>query len=527
MKKIGKDDLKAGFLVFLVALPLSLGIAMASGFPPISGVLTAILGGIVATFLGSAPLSIKGPAAGLIVIVLGAVQELGQGDMMIGYKQTLAIGTAAAVIQIVLAVAGVAAFGVIMSPSVVHGMLAAVGIIIITKQTHVLLGVTPSGHEPLSLLAELPNSFIHANLAIAAIGVISLLIMFCMPHLRSRIIKAIPSPIAVLAFSIPFGLWLGLGQEHIAQFLGRAVDLGPQFLVHLPGSLVDAITFPDFSALFTLTSAKFIAMFALIGTIESTLSILAIDSMDLKKRTSNLNRDLFAVGSSNVLCSLIGGLPMISEIVRSRANIDAGAQTKMANFYHGLFTLIAVTAIPSLLGLIPLAALAAMLVFIGTRLASPLQLFHMKEIGKDQLFLFLATLLTTLATDLLIGVSVGIALKLILHKWRGATIRSLFYPRIEKSTDKNICTITIHEAATFAALLGIRKIINRLPSSINTVAVNVSDVAIVDHTFLSRIAAMNDELPGIDLSVHGLHNMDSASAHPFATRTKKKESSRK
>lgn len=501
MFDMGKHDLKAGFLVFLIALPLCLGIAMASGFPPIAGVLTAIIGGTVATFLGSAPLSIKGPAAGLIVIVLGAVHELGQGDMVMGYKKTLAVGAAAAVIQILLSLGGAAAIGLIMSPSVVHGMLAAIGVIIIAKQSYVLLGIPTAAKETMTLL----HSLSQANLAIAIIGVLALLILFAMPHIRNRLIQAIPAPIAVLAFSIPFGLWLGLR---------------PEFLVQLPGSLLDVVTFPDFSALFTGTSIKYMIMFALIGTIESTLSVLAVDSMDPKKRSSNLNRDLLAVGVGNLICSLIGGLPMISEIIRSRANIDAGAKSKMANFYHGLIMLIAITAIPGLLGLIPLAALAAMLIFVGTRLASPRELFHMRDIGRDQLLFFVATLITTLATDLLIGVSVGILLKLILHKWRGATLRSLFYPRLEHSTQNGTFTVFVREAATFSALLGIRKMMNLLPSSTKKIVIDVSDVAIVDHTFLCRIAAMHEGLPGIDFAVHGLHNMTSATPHPFSTRTR-------
>jgi MFS superfamily sulfate permease-like transporter len=392
-----------------------------------------------------------------------------------------------------------------MSPAVVHGMLAAVGIIIIAKQSHVLMGVTPSSHEPLSLLAELPYSLSHANVAIAAIGALSLAIMFTMPHIRNRIVKAIPTPIAVLAVSIPLGLWLGLGS---------------QYLVHLPGSLLDVITFPDFSSLFTGTSLKYIIMFSLIGTIESTLSVIAIDSMDPKKRSSDLNRDLLAVGAGNLICSLVGGLPMISEIVRSKANIDAGAQTKMANFYHGIFLLVAVTLVPTLLGHIPLAALAAMLVFVGSRLASPRELFHMNEIGKDQLFLFVATMLTTLATDLLIGVSVGIALKIILLMWRGATLRSLFYPRIECSIDRDTCTVNIREAATFSSVLGIRKIVGAHQFKMKKIVIDISDVSVVDHTFLSRVAALNDELPGVELVVLGLHKMNPVSKHPFATHTR-------
>jgi len=511
-------DLKAGFLVFLIALPLCLGIAMASGFPPIAGVLTAIIGGILVSFLGSARLTIKGPAAGLIVIAIGAVQELGQGDPWLGYRRALAVGVVAACIQILLALFRAATIGVAMSPSVVHGMLAAIGVIIISKQAHVLVGVAPEAKEPLQLLAEVPRSIAHANPEILVLGGLSLLILFGWPLIRKQWAKALPAPIVVLAVTVPLSLWLDLDHSHAYQFLSHQFHVGPEFLVTLPGSIADAIVFPDFSVVFSGASVKYVVMFALVGTIESTLSVIAVDLMDPQKRPSNLNRDLLALSVGNLVSAFAGGLPMISEIVRSKANVDAGAQSRWANFFHGVFLLGFVALAPGLLSEIPLAALAAMLVYTGAKLASPRELVHIKQIGPDQLLLFLTTLLVTLATDLLVGVAAGLVLKLILHRVRGATFRQLFRTQVERSDDGVELRLTLHGAAAFTSLLSVRKHLANLDPRFTRVVIDVRDVAIVDHTFLSRVEELSTEWKNAKLEFLGIEALMPLSAHPHSTR---------
>ncbi|KPK15825.1 MAG: sulfate transporter [Myxococcales bacterium SG8_38] len=511
-------DLKAGFLVFLIALPLCLGIAMASGFPAIAGVLTAIIGGIVVTLLGSARLTIKGPAAGLIVIALGAVQELGQGDPWLGYRRALAVGVVAACVQIALALLRAATIGVAMSPSVVHGMLAAIGVIIISKQAHVLVGVAPEAKEPLELLAEIPQSVVHANPEILLLGGLSLLILFGWPMIRKQWAKAVPAPIVVLAVTVPLSLWFGLDHEHAYQFLSHQFHVGPEFLVELPGSLSDAIVFPDFSMVFTAASLKYVVMYALVGTIESTLSVIAVDLMDPEKRSSNLNKDLFALSLGNLGSALVGGLPMISEIVRSKANVDAGAQSRWANFFHGAFLLSFVALAPGLLSEIPLTALAAMLVYTGAKLASPRELVHIKQIGPDQLLLFVTTLLVTLATDLLIGVAAGLALKLILHRIRGATFRQLFRTQVERAEEEPELRLTLHGAAAFTSLLSIRKQVANLDPKFTRVVIDVTDVAIVDHTFLSRVEELSAKWQNAKLEFLGIEELMPHSAHRHSTR---------
>lgn len=513
-----KDDISSGFFVFLIALPLCLGISIASGFPPVAGILTAIIGGVLSTFLGSSHLTIKGPAAGLIVIAVGAVNELGGGDAMTGYKRALAVGAVAAIIQILFSFVRAATLGIAMSPSVVHGMLAAIGVIIIAKQVPVMVGVKPQGKGPLQLLAEIPHHLTHANPEIALIGLISLAILIALPLIKQPWAKKLPAPIIVLLVTVPLGIFFDLNHEHVYSWSGHTFELGPNFLVTLPGNILKAITFPDFSVVFSATSLKYIVMFALVGSIESTLSVLAVDSMDPDKRASNLNQDLFAVGVGNLLAAMVGGLPMISEIVRSKANVDSGAKSGLSNFSHGVFLLAFVALVPGLLHRIPLAALAAMLVFTGTRLASPNEIKHANELGKDQLALFLTTLIVTLATDLLVGVSVGLLLKIAMHAFRGTGFKALFAPKISQRTVGETLHIDIHRAAVFTALLKVRKLVENRPFGTKKVVIDFDQTNLVDHTFIRNLQAMSQEWPGVELVLKGLEEMKGTTEHPLATR---------
>lgn len=257
LRRYWRSDILSGFLVFLIALPLSLGISMASGFPPVAGIFTAIIGGIVVTFFGGSQLTIKGPAAGLIVIALGAVTELGQGDAMLGYKLTLAVIVMAGVIQIIFGVIKSGVLADFFPSAAVHGMLAAIGIIIFAKQLYTLIGVKPEATETLELLAELPQAFSGINPEIALIGLVSLLIMFVLPLVSNKYVRMLPAPLVVILIAIPMGVWFDLDHEHKYLFLdGHEYSIGPKFLVTLPENLLDALTFPDFSQLFSVVSIK-------------------------------------------------------------------------------------------------------------------------------------------------------------------------------------------------------------------------------------------------------------------------------
>ncbi len=518
--KIAADAL-SGFLVSLIALPLCLGIALASGFPPVAGVLTAVVGGLLGPFLGSARLTIKGPAAGLIVIVLGAVADLGQGDVVLGYRRALAVGVVAAAIQVVFALIRLAKLGEVAPPSVVRGMLAAIGVIIFAKQAHVLMGVTPRGDGPLALLAEIPSSVTRSNPEVLLVGIVGVVLLLGWPWVGRRLPKLtrVPAPLLVLLAAVPVGLAFSFDTPHDGALFGHAYHVGPELLLDVPTRLLDVITFPDFSVIFTPRSMQHVAMFALVGSLESALSVLAVDGLDPDKRSSNLDRDLLAVGVGNLIAASLGGLPMISEIVRSKANIDNGAKTAWANFFHGLFLLLFVASVPALLRTIPLAALAAMLVVVGARLASFEQLVQVERLGLDQLLLFGTTLLVTLAVDLLVGIAAGVLVKLALDTARARTFVGLFRTRVTSDRRGPELAVTVKGPATF---LSVTKVMRACaPASdpaVERVVLDVSAASLVDHTLLARIHAVAREWPTAELTLRESAALEPVAPHPLATR---------
>ncbi len=519
-KDTWKADAISGFMVFLIALPLSLGISKASGFPPIAGIYTAIIGGILVSFFSGSNLTIKGPAAGLIVIALGCIEELERAFPGNGYKLAIAVIAVSGILQIILGIVRSGFFVDLMPSAAIHGMLASIGIIIASKQIHIALGVKPSSKEPLALLEEIPHSITHMNPELAFIGVISILTLFILPKIKNRYVKMVPGPLLVILFAIPLGLLFELNHDHNYEFISVFHIDPSEVLVKLPASFTAGITSPDFSQLLNPISLKYIVMFLLVGSIEALLAAKAIDILDPLKRKSNLNKDLVALGIGNTIAGFVGGLPMICEIVRSSANINNGGKTQWSNFFHGIFLLGAILFIAPIIQLIPNAALAAMLIFTGYRLASPDEFRKTFKIGPDQLLIFVSTIIVTIATDLLVGIGFGILIKFLQHIFFGAPVKSMFRANMtSEKIDENSYIVKLKDAAVFTNFLGFKKKFGLIPKT-SHVELDMNEVVILDHTFMEHLHQFEEDFSheGGHITLKGMDHLTPYSNHPLSAR---------
>jgi MFS superfamily sulfate permease-like transporter len=482
----------------------------------------------VTSMISNSEMTIKGPAAGLILVVMPTVTAFGwtgtnpTADFN-AYRMALAIGVAAGVIQIICGIFRAGVLGDFFPITTVHGMLAAIGVIIMIKQLPLAFGQTNKG-EPLEVLVELPEKLMHANPEIMIIGVISLLIMFLKPLIKIPAIKMIPAQLIVLVVAVPLGFYFNLANEHSYAFVGHEYKINPKsYLVNVPANFSEAFVTPDFSVLAQVSAWKWVLLYTLIGSLESILSAKAIDTVDPWKRKTNFDRDLLGVGIANTLASLVGGLPMISEIVRSKANIDNGARTRFADMWHGLFLLAFVALLPWALHYIPVAALAAMLVFTGFRLASPKEFYNIFLIGKEQLFIFIATIAGVLVTaDLLGGLAIGVAVKFVIHLINGVPFKSFFKAYLEvEEPDEKTCLIRARESAVFSNWLLFKREISRLGHKQHrNVIIDLSETKLVDHSFMEKLHELEGDFArdGLKLEVIGLQAHKQFSEHKYSAR---------
>ncbi|WP_066218348.1 SulP family inorganic anion transporter [Formosa haliotis] len=490
MKKLSteylKSDLKAGLVVFLVALPLCLGIALASGAPLFSGIIAGIIGGIVIGFFSGSNLSVSGPAAGLTAIVLTAIATLGS------FQAFLLAGLIAGVFQLILGFLKAGIISNYLPSNVIEGMLAAIGIIIILTQIPHAVGYdvinegdffhynSEGKNDMFATVIESIN-YMHLGAIIVVLASLAVIIAFNkVPALKK--IKSIPSSLVAVILGV------AINETFIAT--GSSLAITPAHLVSLPvpesfEAFKTQFSLPDFSQIGNVNVWIVALTIAAVASIETLLCIEAADKLDPLKRYSNTNTELKAQGIGNIVSSLIGGLPMTSVIVRSSANVNSGGRTKLSAIFHGIFLLIAVLAIPTILNKIPLATLAAVLIAVGYKLASPKVFIHMWNNSKKFQFIpFVVTVIAVVATDLLKGVGIGMAVS-VFFILRGNLKLAYFFKRENHTTGKKI-EMELAQEVSFLNKAAIKQTFAHLPAN-SSIIVNASNTVYIDHDVLQLI----------------------------------------
>lgn len=442
-----------GLVVFLVALPLCLGIALASGAPPLSGIIAGIVGGIVIGFISNSNISVSGPAAGLTAIVLTAITDLGAFELF------LCAGIIAGMLQLVLGFIRAGSISNYFPNNVIEGMLAGIGIIIILKQIPHALGFDKDYEGNESLFNEGVNfgyfnelfSAIHPGAVVITLASVAILLTWdYVPALKR--IKMLPGALVAVI--------TGILLNEVFKSSGSALAVGSEHLVTLPvpqtlSEFGDLITLPNFKGFLNPQVWIAGATIAIVASIETLLCIEASDRLDVKRRITDTNLELKAQGIGNLVSSFIGGLPMTSVVVRSSANANAGATSKVSAIIHGVLLLLCVVSIPFILNLIPFATLAAVLILVGYKLAKPATFIHFWHNGKYQFIPFLATVLAVVFTDLLKGVGIGLVISII-YILQGNMKRAYYLSR-ETLNDTDEFTIRLSEEVSFLNKAAIKK----------------------------------------------------------------------
>ncbi|MDX5442590.1 MAG: SulP family inorganic anion transporter, partial [Hymenobacteraceae bacterium] len=482
-----KYDLPAGLVVFLVALPLCLGIALASGAPLISGLITGIVGGVVVALVSGSQLAVSGPAAGLTVIVLNALEDLQT------FEAFLVAVVLAGIIQLILGFLKAGIIGLYFPSSVIKGMLAAIGLILIMKQIPHFLGVDsdffgemeffqPDGKTTFSALFD---SVRHVHPGAALVGIISLLILIVWekPFIkRYSFTKLVPGALIVVLLSVLL--------NYIFSQWFPDLYIQASHLVRIPvfdsaDDVVNSLALPDFDVL-TSNSAVYVTAvtLAIVASLETLLSIEATDKLDPHKRITPTNRELKAQGIGNIVSGLIGGLPMTAVIVRSSANVNSGGQTKVSAFFHGLLLLLSVLFLANFLNQVPLSALAAVLLVVGFKLTKPVLYKAQFKLGSAQFKPFIITILAILFTDLLIGISIGLAVGVfyILK----ANYKFPYFFHKESYSGREIIRLKLSEHVSFLNKASIMLTLSNLPENCHII-IDGSNSTYIDYDVLEAI----------------------------------------
>lgn len=501
MKKSGfltniKSDAISGIIVFLIALPLCLGIAQASGAPLFSGLVAGIIGGIVIGVLSGSQLSVAGPAAGLVVIVLGAIGHL-------GWEMFLCAVIVAGALQVLLGYLRAGSIASYFPTSVIEGMLAGIGLTIILKQIPEALGYDGEGHERMVgaedgfTMEYITSSFSHMETGAIIVSLAGIALLMLWTTKPFQKLKLLPSGLVVVV--------VGVLINQLFKMQGSELFLGDIHLVNLPlsasfGEFFNQFTIPDFKGFGKIEVWQTGVVIAAVASIETLLCIEATDKLDPQKRYTPTNRELRAQGIGNMVSGLVGGLPITSVIVRSSANIHSGAKSKAATIIHGALLLVCVATIPVVLNLIPKASLAAILIFVGYKLCNPKSFIHAyKKGGWTQLIPLVVTAVAVVSLDLLKGVGLGLVISIIFLLYRN--MRVPFFFRRMKHKDNELVEIKLAQEVSFLNKASIKSALYRLPQN-SKVIIDASETEYIDFDVLELINEFHDShAPQMDIEM--------------------------
>ena len=466
-----QENFPSGVVVFLVALPLCLGIALASGAPPLSGIIAGIIGGLVVGFLSNSAISVSGPAAGLAAIVLAGITDLGSFELF------LTAGLIAGALQLILGFIQAGSLSNYFPNNVIEGMLAGIGVLIVLKQIPHAVGLDDDYEGNLNLFGEgfvfsefisklskfnlseyltnLANSVSLGAIIVTSISLVILIGWNKIPQLKK--LKLLPAALVAVI--------LGIVINQIFISTGSSLAISAEHLVKLPvpesaADFKNLIVFPDFAGFINPKVWIIGGTIAVVASIETLLCIEASDKLDNKRRITDTNLELKAQGIGNLVSSVIGGLPITSVVVRTSANATAGATTKLSTIIHGALLLICVLSIPFIINMVPLATLAAVLLVVGYKLASPEKLKKFWAKGKYQFIPFIATVIAVVGLDLLKGVGIGLAIS-ILYILQGNMKRAYYYSK-EELDDADVITIKLSEEVSFLNKAAIKKTLKNI-----------------------------------------------------------------
>lgn len=514
-----QSDLIAAVSVALIALPLSLGIALAAGAPAMSGIISAIVGGVVTTLYRGGHISVNGPAKGVIgVILLGIVlMDDGSGQ---AFNYVLAAVVVSGAIQMLLGLLKLGRLADIFHSSVIHGLLAAIGIIIFAKQIHVAMGTHSDSPSIVQNLIDAVVYLPQANPFVLIIALTGLLLLLFHSKISNRFFHILPAPMWVIILSIPFVYIFNFFDQHSLSFLGKAYEVGPNLLLDIPDNIMDSIMHPNFGKIATIEFWTTVISILIITSIESLAIAKAIDKIDPYKRKTDLNKDLTGIGLSTVVAGLIGGLPIIAVIIRSTVNIHNGAKTKWSNMYQGLLLLLFIVVLSPIMTQVPLCAFAILLVYTGFKLASPAVFKQAYYQGTEQLIFFVSTMVLTLYTNLLIGLLGGLLLALVSHLLLARVSIPRFFKMVYNSGSNLVkqpdgrYDLNIKGIANFLGILKIDRLVSQIPSGAD-VNIDLSETRLVGITYMDYLVdyLKMQKNTGAEVVIRGLDSHVSSSTH--------------